>query len=79
MLSPRWETRDPADPAIAQNLTRELGISALLASLLAARNLTDPGEAEDYLHTRHASLPDPLDTPGPEAAMQIPGRLRSRA
>ena len=68
MLSPRWETRDPADPAIAQNLTRELGISALLASLLAARNLTDPGEAEDFLHPRLASLPDPLDTPGLEAA-----------
>ena len=68
MVPPRWETRDPADPAIAQKLTRELGVSHLLASLLAARDLTDPGEAEDFLHPRLASLPDPLDTPGLENA-----------
>ncbi|MEX1045222.1 MAG: hypothetical protein WEC73_03755, partial [Chthoniobacterales bacterium] len=68
MLSPRWETRDPADPAITSKLVGELGISALLASLLAARSLTDPGEADDFLHPRLASLPDPLATPGLEAA-----------
>ncbi len=68
MLSPRWETRDPADPAIAQKLSGELGISILLASLLASRQLTDPGEAEDFLHPRLASLPDPLATPGLEQA-----------
>ena len=68
MLSPRWETGDPADPAIAQRLSRELGISALLASLLAARDLADPDEAEVFLHPRLASLPDPLETPGLESA-----------
>ncbi len=68
MSSPRWETRDPADPAIAQRLSRELGISPLLAGLLAARQVADPGDAEDFLHPRLASLPDPLDTPGVEAA-----------
>lgn len=68
MLSPRWETRDPADPLLARTLSRELGISPLLASLLVARNLSDPGEAEDFLHPRLASLPDPLETPGLEAA-----------
>lgn len=68
MLSPRWETRDPADPAAARALSRELGISRLLAGLLAAREVTDPGEAEHFLHPRLASLPDPLDTPGIEAA-----------
>jgi single-stranded-DNA-specific exonuclease len=68
MLSPRWETRDPADPAITSKLTGELGISALLASLLASRQMTDPGEADDFLHPRLASLPDPLATPGLEAA-----------
>jgi single-stranded-DNA-specific exonuclease len=68
MLSPRWETRDPADPAIAQKLSGELGISVLLASLLASRQVTDPGEAEDFLHPRLASLPDPLATPGLEKA-----------
>jgi hypothetical protein len=46
MISPRWETRDPADPIIAQQLARELGISQLLASLLVARGLTDPGASE---------------------------------
>ena len=64
MLSPRWETRDPVDPAIAQKLAGELGVSPLLASLLAARDVTDPGEAENFLHPRLASLPDPLETPG---------------
>ncbi len=66
MLSTRWETRDPVDPAIAQKLAGELGISPLLASLLVARDVTDPGEAENFLHPRLASLPDPLDTPGLE-------------
>ena len=66
MLSPRWETRNPVDPAIARKLAGELGISPLLASLLAARNVTDPGEAETFLHPRLASLPDPLETPGLE-------------
>lgn len=64
MLSPRWEKRDPSDPVAAQNLARELRISPLLAELLVARALTDPGEAEDFLHPRLASLPDPLATPG---------------
>jgi single-stranded-DNA-specific exonuclease len=64
MLSPRWETRDPVDPAIAQKLAGELGVSPMLASLLAARNVTDPDEAENFLHPRLASLPDPLETPG---------------
>ncbi|MBJ7259064.1 MAG: single-stranded-DNA-specific exonuclease RecJ [Chthoniobacterales bacterium] len=68
MISPRWETRDPADPAIAENLVRELGVSPLLAALLAARSVTDPGEADDFLHPRLASLPDPLATPGMERA-----------
>jgi single-stranded-DNA-specific exonuclease len=68
MPTTRWETRDPADPVIAQNLVRELGISALLASLLAARDLADPDEAEVFLHPRLASLPDPLETPGLESA-----------
>jgi single-stranded-DNA-specific exonuclease len=64
MLSPRWETRDPADPAITGQLAAELGVSPLLASLLTARQLTDPGEAEIFLHPRLAALPDPLETPG---------------
>ena len=68
MPTTRWETRDPADPVIAQTLVRELGISALLASLLTSRDITDPGEADRFLHPRLASLPDPLATPGLEAA-----------
>ncbi|MBE2180887.1 MAG: single-stranded-DNA-specific exonuclease RecJ [Chthoniobacterales bacterium] len=64
MLSPRWEPRNPADPILADTLSRELGISRLLASLLVARELADPGEAENFLNPRLASLPDPLATPG---------------
>jgi len=64
MMSPRWETRDQANPAIAENLARELGISSLLASLLASREITDPGEADNFLHPQLASLPDPRATPG---------------
>lgn len=70
MLSPRWEPRDPADPAVTRKLATELGISTLLSSLLAAREWTDPAEAEDFLHPRLAALPDPLATPGLEAAAQ---------
>jgi single-stranded-DNA-specific exonuclease len=67
MMSPRWETRDPVDPAIAERLARELGISPLFAALLAARAVTDPAEADDFLNPRLATLPDPLATPGMEA------------
>ncbi|MFM8658169.1 MAG: DHH family phosphoesterase, partial [Chthoniobacterales bacterium] len=67
MMSPRWETRDPVDPAIAERLARELGISPLFAGLLAARSVTDPTEADDFLNPRLATLPDPLATPGMEA------------
>jgi single-stranded-DNA-specific exonuclease len=70
MMPPRWEPREPADPAVTRTLARELGISRLLAGLLAARDVTDPGEAEDFLHPRLASLPDPLDTPGLRAAAE---------
>lgn len=68
MLSPRWEPRNNADPILASTLTRELGVSPLLASLLVARELADPDEAENFLNPRLASLPDPLATPGIEAA-----------
>ena len=78
MTSPRWETRDPADPAIADRLARELGVSPLLAALLAARSVTDPGEAEDFLHPRLASLPDPLATPGMQGAAERLARAVAR-
>ncbi len=79
MLSPLWEPRNPADPSIAQSLSRELGISPLLASLLASRQWTDPGEAENFLHPRLASLPDPLETPGvTEAAQRIAQAVERR-
>lgn len=69
MLSPpRWETREPSDPAAAQRLARELGISRLLADLLVAREVVEPDDAENFLYPRLASLPDPLATPGIEAA-----------
>lgn len=68
MLSPRWEKRGSADADAARKLASELGISPLLAGLLVARDVTDPGEAENFLHPRLASLPDPLDTPGMEEA-----------
>lgn len=72
MSPPRWETRPPADPALTRVLRAELGISPLLANLLAARDLADPGEAENFLHPRLASLPDPLATPGiADAARRI--------
>jgi len=79
MMSPRWETRDPADPAIADRLARELGVSPLLAALLAARAVTDPGEAEDFLHPRLASLPDPLATPGMRGAAERLAQAVARA
>lgn len=68
MLSPHWETRGFINPVLAQNLVQEMGISRLLADLLVARDITDPVEAEEFLYPRLASLPDPLATPGVEAA-----------
>lgn len=77
-MAPRWEKRDPADPNVTAKLTRELGISPLLAGLLAARSVTDPGEAEDFLHPRLASLPDPLATPGIDRAAERIARAVAR-
>lgn len=79
MLSPRWEKRGSSEPGVARRLASELGISPLLAELLVARDVTDPGDAEDFLHPRLASLPDPLETPGMEkAARRIAAAIRDK-
>lgn len=74
MLAPkaRWiihETRKPQTEALVNNL----GISPLLAGLLAARGLTDVAEAERFLNAGLKHLEDPFLMDGMESAV---GRIQ---
>lgn len=49
----------PADPAAAQALALELGVSATLAQVLLHRGVADPERARTYLAPKLAQLTDP--------------------
>lgn len=55
----RWVLARP-DPEGAAYLSRELGVSSVIASLLAARGITDAKSAERFLNPCLAHLHDPL-------------------
>ncbi|HEX5483169.1 MAG TPA: single-stranded-DNA-specific exonuclease RecJ [Terriglobia bacterium] len=55
----RWILRQ-TDDETATNLSRELGISPLLARLLALRGLSDPAQASRFLQPRFEHLHDPF-------------------
>jgi single-stranded-DNA-specific exonuclease len=67
---PRWNCQPPP-PAAADTLARVLGLSPLLAGLLAGRGLADPAAVEAYLRPRLGSIEDPFRIPNLEAAAKL--------
>ena len=63
-----WRIRE-AEPERVQHLARTLGVSPLLARLLVTRGLTDPAEADRFLHPELAHLHPPLQMLGMDAAV----------
>jgi single-stranded-DNA-specific exonuclease len=57
------------DGAAAARLAEELGIDPIAARVLACRGLGDPAEAERFLASRLADLPDPFLMRGMEGAV----------
>ena len=57
------------DATVAAHLSRELGVSSVMGSLLAQRGLHTPEAAETYLRPRLALLEDPFALAGMEAAV----------
>ncbi|PLX39838.1 MAG: single-stranded-DNA-specific exonuclease RecJ [Deltaproteobacteria bacterium] len=58
-----WIIRD-ANPEAADEIGRGLGVSSLLAKILAARGFTSTMESRNFLTPRLKNLPDPLLIPG---------------
>ena len=65
----RWVLRE-AGPASVGTISRELGISTLLARLLALRGVRDPEAAQRFLSPELAHLHDPFQMLGMEAAVR---------
>ena len=64
-----WQITPP-DPALIEQLTRETGVSPLVATLLVARGVTETAAASRFLAPRLRELPDPLLLAGMEAAVE---------
>ena len=64
----RW-VEVACDEAAARRLSSELGLEPLAARVLACRGLSEPLEAERFLSSRLADLPDPFLMAGMEAAV----------
>lgn len=69
-MSARVWRRQPAITADVRDFGRELGVSALFASLLSARGLTTEADARRYLHPALEDLHDPGALPDIEAAAE---------
>ncbi len=72
MFLMRWEISPPDRDAVAR-LAREVGVSNLLARLLALRRIDQPEAAEQFLHPALDHLHDPYLMAGMRAAVE---RLR---
>lgn len=59
----RWIIAPP-EPLLVERLTRELGLSPLLAQCLINRGLSEPAQAARFLNPRLRDLQDPLLIPG---------------
>lgn len=67
-----------ADPPVVDRLQRELGISPLLARLLANRGLQQPETAHEFLHPSLRGLHDPLRMAGMREALERIERALAR-
>ncbi len=56
----RWEWRAGMDAGPVQQLAAELGVSPLLAAVLCQRGIDGVDEAQRFLASRLAAMPDPL-------------------
>lgn len=56
----RWEWRAGTDAGPVQQLAAELGVAPLLAAVLCQRGIDDADEAQQFLVSRLATMPDPL-------------------
>ena len=72
MLARRW-VEVGCDEEAVRRLSRELGLEPLAARVLVCRGLHEPVEAERFLDSRLADLPDPFLMKGMERAVE---RLR---
>jgi single-stranded-DNA-specific exonuclease len=68
VLAKRW-VEVGCDEAAAERLARELRLEPLAARVLACRGLAEPAEAERFLASRLAELPDPFLMKGMERAV----------
>jgi single-stranded-DNA-specific exonuclease len=66
----RWNCSPPPTEAAAA-LARDLGLSPVLAGVLASRGLNDSAAAEAFLHPRLALLDDPFNVPNLKAAAKL--------
>ncbi len=64
----RW-IRPSVEPAAAERLERELGVTPLVARLLAARGISEPEEADRFLRPHLSQLHDPYRMRGMRAAV----------
>ena len=65
-----WRLQSP-DPALAEAMSRELGISPVLAQLLVNRGIRDPQQARTFLRASLSGLHDPCLLPGVEEAARL--------
>ena len=69
----RWQLRD-AEPSDIERLTREAGLSPVIARLLAARGITTAEQAQEFLAPSLSHLHSPYLMAGLRAAVE---RLRA--
>ncbi len=59
-MQKRWVLKERGDPEIIQNLSRELNINTLLASLLVQRGITTFEDAKSFFRPKLLQLHDPF-------------------
>lgn len=55
----KWTVERP-DKQIVEELTKQVGVSTVQAKILAARGITDPNDAKNFLYMTEASMHDPF-------------------
>lgn len=65
---PRPWSFQPHDPAVIEQLARQLKVAPLVAQVLAARGFLTADDAKEFLSSRISDLPEPTLLPGVDAA-----------
>ncbi len=74
----RWQI-SPVDPESVRRLSRELGVTPLVARLLVLRDITDPEAAHRFLHPSLSELHKPTRMAGmKEAVTRLGGALERK-